>query len=285
MTAGSPTAWGSELRSVIGGTRRILAGRDLSAAAATLTYFAGIAVVPWLLLGAWTTTWGRGSDGAERRLLDLRVLVPPDMGARPSYDVLVHAGTHVGPLGAVVLLFPASFYGEGVRRACLVLQPRPDSFTGWRARIAMTASVVMLPVVVWGLLAVADRVVGLSPEGGGGGWGDLALRVLITFNAVFVVLSVLLTWVFLAVAPGATGWRAATLGALATSSVVAGFLHGFQLFVSLPVDVGAPFAGLGVVGGVVAVGLWLFVLHLIVLVGWALTRSVEEQFRARRGPS
>jgi membrane protein len=48
------------------------------------------------------------------------------------------------------------------------------------------------------------------------------------------------------------------------------------LFLALPLDLGAPFGGLTVVGGVVAVGLWLFLLHLVVLVGWLLTLSLDE---------
>ena len=38
-----------------------------------------------------------------------------------------------------------------------------------------------------------------------------------------------------------------------------------MLFLALPLDLGAPFGGLTVVGGVVAIGLWLFLLHLVVL--------------------
>ena len=66
-------------------------------------------------------------------------------------------------------------------------------------------------------------------------------------------------------------------GGLATGSFLAGFLHGFQLFLAIPVDVGIPFGGLGVVGGVVAAGLWLYVLHVVLLGGWAVTQSLEER--------
>ena len=75
----------------------------------------------------------------------------------------------------------------------------------------------------------------------------------------------------------------AVAGGLATGSFVAGFLHGFQLFLAIPVDVGIPFGGLGFVGGVVAVGLWLYLLHTVVLVGWAATaRARAAAPRGRR---
>ncbi|MDP9459868.1 MAG: hypothetical protein M3Q22_06335, partial [Actinomycetota bacterium] len=38
----------------------------------------------------------------------------------------------------------------------------------------------------------------------------------------------------------------------------------------------APFGGLTVVGGVVALALWLLLLHLVVLLGWLLTQSLDE---------
>lgn len=265
----------TEVRVLARGTGRVLSCGDLSAAAATLTYFAAIAVVPWLLLAVWSTSWGPGADAAEARLVELRVLVPPDMGGRPSYDALVHAGTHLGPWGALVVLLPASFYGEGLRRAGLALAPQPDRFTGWRARLLVMLPVVVLPVLAWAFFAVGDRLAPLAPEGGGGGAGDLLVRVVVGFVTVWLLLAVPTAWAFRHVLPGRVRWWVAVAGALATTSCLAGFLHGFQLFLSLPVDVGIPFGGLGVVGGVVAVGLWLYVLHVQVLVGWALTRALE----------
>lgn len=270
----------AETRAVARGAARALSGRDLSAAAATLTYFAAIAVVPWLLLAAWSTSWWYGADGAAARLLELRVLVPPDMGGRPAYDELARAGAHLGPWGALVVLLPASFYGEGLRRAGLALAPEPDRFTGWRARVAVMLPVVVLPALAWVLFAVGDRLVPLAPEGGGGAAGDLVGRIVVGFLTVWLLLAVPTAWAFRFVLPGRVRGWVAVVGALATTSCLAGFLHGFQLFLSLPVDVGVPFGGLGVVGGVVAVGLWLYVLHVQVLVGWIVTRALEERVRA-----
>ena len=268
---------GTEARALVRGTRDLLSGRDLSSAAATLTYFSAIAVVPWLLLGLWSTTWTRGVADAEARLLDLRVLVPPQMGARAPYDALVEAGTHLGAVGALIVLLPASFYGEGIRRACLALRPSTDHFTGWRARLAVMALLLPLPAVAWAVLAVADRLAPLSPDGGGGGAGALVVRVLAGFTVVWLGSSVLLTWAFRVIAPGRPRWAVAALGGLATGSFLAGFLHGFQLFLAIPVDVGIPYGGLGYVGGVVAVGLWLYVLHTVVLLGWTVTSALDQQ--------
>ena len=276
--------WAAELRELVAGVRRTLTGRDLAAASATLTYFSGIAVVPWLLLGVWTQTWWYADAGAADRLSRLDVLVPPDMGGRAPYDALVSAGTGVGLLGALVLLFPASFYGEGLRRACLAVVPRPDTWTGWRARAAMVATALVVPLLAWAWFAVGGVMRPLSPEGGGGGAGDLVLRIVIGFHATWLALAVVLTWLFRAVAPGQPRWWVATVGGLVTAAFLAGFLQGFWLFLSIPIDVGLPFAGLGVVGGVVAVGLWLYVLHVLLLVGWVATASLDARVDLRGAP-
>ena len=55
-----------------------------------------------------------------------------------------------------------------------------------------------------------------------------------------------------------------------------------MLFLSLPLDLGAPFGGLTVVGGVVAVGFWLFLLHLVLIAGWLATEALDERLRRGR---
>jgi membrane protein len=40
-----------------------------------------------------------------------------------------------------------------------------------------------------------------------------------------------------------------------------------------------------VVGGVIAVGLWLFLLHLVVLCGWLVTQSLDELLTRPSAPT
>jgi membrane protein len=71
-------------------------------------------------------------------------------------------------------------------------------------------------------------------------------------------------------------------GALFTAASLSGFLQGFVLFLSLPLDLGAPFGGLTIVGGVAAVGFWLFLLHLVLIAGWLCTEALDERLRRGR---
>ncbi|MDO9380429.1 MAG: YhjD/YihY/BrkB family envelope integrity protein [Nocardioidaceae bacterium] len=291
MTATDATPHGAPVErvvqegvAVVRGTGAVLAGRDVARAAAALTYFGAISVVPWLLLALWSTSWTVGADAAEVRLLALAPLVPGQMGARPAFETLVHAGTHLGWLGALVTVLPASFWGEGVRRACLSLVPREDSWTGWRARAWLLPVLVVVPALTWVLVGLSDGpLLDLARQDG---FWPLVFRVLIGFTALWLTLSVPLAWVFRHVAPRDASWTAVWAGSLGTAAFLAGFLHGFLLFLSIPVDVGVPFGGLGVVGGVVSVGFWLYLLHTVLLVGWVATTVLDRRLRASRpGPA
>ena len=103
------------------------------------------------------------------------------------------------------------------------------------------------------------------------------------FYSVLFALTVPLAWGFRVVGGGACGRPALIAGALFTAACVSGFLQGFVLFLSLPLDLGAPFGGLTVVGGVVALGVWLFLLHLVVLIGWLATLRAGRPARSPRG--
>ncbi|MEO9329364.1 YhjD/YihY/BrkB family envelope integrity protein [Gordonia aurantiaca] len=266
----------SALRRVVSDTRTILARGDLAAAAATLTYYAAIAVVPWVLLAIWSTTWLHGRSAAESMWRDHAVLIPPDMGGRDVFDEAVTVGAGLTVVSALVLLFPASFYGEGLRRACLPMHPEKDRFTGWRSRLSILALLVLVPPLAAIVLTVASWVTTLAPDGGGsGGLGDHVARVVIGFVTVWLAGTVALTWVYWKVTPAGPSLPIAAMTALGTASFIAGFAQGFLLFLSLPIDVGIPYGGLRVVGGVVAVGLWLYVMHVLVIVGWAVGQALR----------
>ena len=183
----------------------------------------------------------------------------------------------MSPLQTAVVLFPASLYGEGLRRAFLQLSPeRPNRFTGWRGRLALLPVVAIAPVLVLALLAAGPVVAPLYRAGG----TRLVLGVVIAFHVTFVLLWIALLLIYRLVG-GRTGARALLLGSFAAASVVAGFLQGFLLFLAIPVDWSLPFGGLPVFGAVAALALWLYLIHVLVLVGYRLTLTLDGRWRPR----
>jgi membrane protein len=263
---------------VLAGIRRRLEGRDLALIAAGLTFYAGIAVVPLLVL-AFALTARLTSPERVGELGDsLARLLPAELGAPDAVSRLVEAGIELTPLGGLLALLPMSFYGEGLRRALLRFSARREGMTGWRGRLAALPVLLMTPVLLYPLLLTVPVMADLAETGGLG--ANLG-RIAVGFYAMLAALTIPLAWGFQVVGAGRVRWSALAAGALFTAACVSGFLQGFVLFLALPLDLGAPFGGLVVVGGVVAVGLWLFLLHLVVLCGWLVTQSLDELLERR----
>ncbi|WP_232796829.1 YhjD/YihY/BrkB family envelope integrity protein [Blastococcus atacamensis] len=179
----------------------------------------------------------------------------------------------LSPLGAVLALVPMSLYGEGLRRALLRFSTRTKGMTGWRGRLASLPLLLLTPVLLYPLLLVAAAMADLAERGGlAGTLGQLAVG----FYSLLAALTLPIAFGFRVVAGVPLHLPALVMGALFTAACLPGFLQGFVLFLSLPLDLGAPAGGLDVVGGVVAVGLWLFLLHLVLVIGWLATRSLDE---------
>lgn len=259
--------------------RRRLRGRDLALIAAGLTFYAGIAVVPLLVL-AFSLTARLTSPERVRELGGrLADLLPSELGAPDAVARLVEAGVGLDLLQGLLALLPMSLYGEGLRRALLRFSHREEGMTAWRGRLAALPLLLLAPFLLFPLLLAAGAMADLADTGG---MGATVGRIAVGFYSCLAALTVPLAWGFRVVGGGQVRWPALVSGALFTAACVSGFLQGFVLFLSLPLDLGAPFGGLTVVGGVVAVGFWLWLLHLVVLAGWLLTGSLDEQLERRR---
>lgn len=269
-------AW---VRPLLTGVRRRLRGRDLALIAAGLTFYAGIAVVPLLVLAFSLTAWLTSADRVAELGDRLADLLPAELGAPDAVARLVDAGVGLSPVQGLLALLPMSLYGEGLRRALLRFSSREEGMTAWRGRLAALPLLLVTPFLLYPLLLAGAAMADLADSGGA---GAMAGRIAVGFYACLAALTIPLAWGFRVVGGGQVRWPALVCGALFTAACVSGFLQGFVLFLSLPLDLGAPFGGLTVVGGVVAVGFWLWLLHLVFLAGWLLTGSLDDVLQRRR---
>jgi membrane protein len=209
----------------------------------------------------------------------LAEVLPGQLGAPDALARLAEAGTSLSVLDAVLTLLPISLYGEGIRRALLRFSPATDRFTAWRGRLLSLPLLLVAPLLLYPLLLVGRLLAELAERPGVGATIEAFAA---GYYSVLFALTVPLIWVFRVVAAGRLRWTAVVAGALFTAASLSGFLQGFVLFLALPLDLGAPFGGLTVVGGVAAVGFWLFLLHLVLIAGWLCTDALDA--RLRRGP-
>ncbi|GAA2861996.1 hypothetical protein Acy02nite_54310 [Actinoplanes cyaneus] len=251
---------------------RPLRGRDLALHAAAVTFYSGIAVVPVALLAIWLTGLVAGADRVRRLTGRTIAALPDEIGAPRALAALIEAGLHLTPLLALASLLPATLYGEGLRRAFVsIYRTSGESLVGWRGRLLWLPLLAAAPALLLALFLALPTTSALWIRGG---WWSV-LGVVLSFLAAWLVLTPVVIWVFRYVAPGRPPWLATTLIGSFTAANLSGFLHGFVLFCSLPLKLGTPFGGFDAIGGTVAVGLWLYLFHTIVLVGFAATHAVK----------
>ncbi|MGI5244139.1 YhjD/YihY/BrkB family envelope integrity protein [Dactylosporangium sp. CA-139066] len=245
---------------------RSFRGRDLNLHAAAVTFYGAIAVVPVALLVI------RGAGALAGPEL-VRHLAAPVLAAMPERmaagaGVLLGAGLAMSWWLTLVALVPATLYGEGLRRALASLSGAPGgAAAGWAGRLLVLPLLAAGPVLLVALLAALR---GPARRLESGGWSAV-WAVVLSFLAVWLVLSPVLVMVYRIISPEKPGWAVTWVLGSFTAANVSGFAHGFVLFWSLPLDLGAPFGGLAGVGAAVAVGLWLYLFHLLTLVGYAAT--------------
>lgn len=254
-------------------------GRDLNLHAAAVTFYAGIAVVPVALLVV-RLAGAVAGPGRVRRLAGPVIAAMPERMAAGA-EVLVSAGLAMSWWLTLVALVPATLYGEGLRRALASLSGSGGAAAaGWRGRLLVLPLLAAGPVLLLVMLAALAWPARLLRAGGWTAVGSVAL----SFLVVWLVLSPVLILVYRLIAPVRPGWAATAVVGSFTAANVAGFAHGFVLFWSLPLNLGAPFGGLGAVGAAVAVGLWLYLFHLLTLIGYAATVQVHRMLLLRSSP-
>ncbi|HVH24253.1 MAG TPA: YhjD/YihY/BrkB family envelope integrity protein [Pseudonocardia sp.] len=240
---------------------------DFALWAAGVTFFGVLGVVPMALVSLWLAAALVGEDQLVSSMHIAISGLPGGHGTPEAMRVLTDTAIRLSGWQVLVALFPASMYGEGLRRAFRQLSPAVEErFIGWRGRFGLLPVVAVGPALVLLLLAAAPVVAPLYRSGG----GSLALGVVIAFHVVWVAISTALVLIYRWV-----GGRRARLGPLAGAGFTAGaflsgFLQGFVLFLAIPVEWSLPFGGLPIFGAVVALALWLYALHLIVLLGYRL---------------
>ncbi|MEV4514288.1 YhjD/YihY/BrkB family envelope integrity protein [Dactylosporangium sp. NPDC049525] len=263
---------------------RFFHGRDLNLHAGAVTFYGAVAVVPVALL----TVKLAGLIAGAGRIHDLAgpviAAMPDRLGADRAVALLFDAGLGMSWPLTLVALFPATWYGEGLRRAFVSLAATgqdPGPVGGWRGRLLILPVLAAAPVLLLGLLLVLP---GAAHRLQDGGWSSVG-AVVVSFLATWLVLSPVFVMVYRWCAPATPGWGPTVVVGSFTAANLSGFAHGCVLFWSLPLDLGAPFGGLDAVGTIVAVLLWLYLFHLVTLIGYGATLQASRWWALRSAGS
>ena len=170
-----------QVRQLVRLVLRSVRGRDLPLHAAAVTFYGGIAVVPVGLLTLRVAALLAGTERVAATTARVVAAVPTALGADRAVAALVLAGLHLQPAGMVAALFPATLYGEGLRRTLVSLagrdtglDGRPERAIGWRGRALVLPLLAVAPGLLLGLLLVLPWAAGLL---GRGGWARVGAVV------------------------------------------------------------------------------------------------------------
>ena len=248
-------------------------GHDMALIAAGVTFYATVGVVPLLLLALFLAGKLMGADMVEDLAGSLAGLLPDELGAREAARFLATAGTSMSPFAALGALLPASLYGEGLVRAFDRFSSRDGRRLSARGRIGSLVVVAMSPLLLLGGLSAARALTQVL----GDGLVDRLLGVYFAFLVLWLTISPVLAYAYRALSADRPGRRALVWGAAGTGSFLAGTCLGFVLFLSLGIDLGGAYGGATHLATAAACVGWLFVLHVIVLVGYVTTLVLEER--------
>lgn len=252
-------------------TRRRLADHDLMLLAAGLTFYAGIAIVPLLLVAVFLVGAVLGHSQVRDLAHQLADLAPDGLGFSARLVELVQAAAALSPLTLAAALIPATTYGEGLLRAFDRLAGVRTSGKGLRGRVRTIALLGTLPLLVLGALTVVtllpnvlDAEAGMSVLGG-----------YLTFWAAWIGATALLAVTYRAFSPVPLETSGLLWASVGTGSFLAGMSLGWAVVLEAGVQVGRAYGGSEELGAAALFAVYLFLVQLTCLIGyaWALALS------------
>lgn len=255
-------------------------GHDLALYAAGVTFYASVGLVPLLLLALFLAGLLAG-ESTVRGLADgVTSLLSDELGAQRAGRFLSEAGTSMSLLAALGAALPASLYGEGLVRAFDRLSETDGRRRSLRGRLGSLAVVAASPLLLLGGLSAARGLTGAV----GDGLGGRLLGVYFAFLVMWLTISPVLAFAYRALSPERPGTRALLWGGFGTGSFLAGTSLGYVLFLSLGIDLGGAYGGsLALATAAASVG-WLFLLHVMVLIGYVTTLVLQARGGHPLGP-
>lgn len=260
---------------------RACRGHDLALYAAGVTFYSAIGLVPLLLLAVWSSGLIVGDETVRTLAHTLVMRLPRNLGVEAAATAIADNGSRLGWGAAVAALVPASLYGEGLVRAFDRLSVRGDrGRRSIRGRLGSLVLVAVSPVLLLVGLSTTSALTRLL----GTGTGARLLGIYLAFLVGWLSIGALLSFAYRGLAPEHPSLRALLWGAFGTSSIVSGTSLGWVLFVSLKIPLQRAYGGAIPIAAAAVSFLWLYLLHVIVLIGYVTTLRLAARAGHPLGP-
>jgi membrane protein len=240
---------------------------DLAFYAAGLTFYAGIAVVPLLLVAWFVTSLVLGDELVRTLTSALAAYAPTSLGLREGVRSLGEVGPRLGIASLAAALVPATSYGDGLVRALDRIAGRDRRAKGLRGRLRALLFVASLPPVVLGELGAVAVLPGTLGFTGRFNLASVAAAFVVGWPSAGLLVGVL----YRAFSPRRLPPGPLAVGAALTGAFLAGMSLTWLFLLRFGVDVGVAFGGSDLLGTVVVAAVYLYLVQLVVLGGYVLS--------------
>ena len=248
---------------------RRLRTEDLFLLAAALAFYALVSVVPFSILVLWVISLVTGDSRVKEVADRLADLLPANLGVDGALQRVADLGARLGVGALAALVWPATAYGSGLRRAFARLsRRRHEEARGLRGRTLAFGLLGVVPALALAALVAAylgSRALGDGP----------VARVLGSVLALvlgFVVGALAVALIYRLFAPRRLPAKATARGAAAASAGIAVMSLAYVIFLNFGVDFEQRYAASGL-AAVVLLALWLFLANALILVGFQIAEE------------
>ena len=248
---------------------RRLRSEDLFLLAAGLAFYALVSVAPFAILVLWMVTLVTGKAEVAHVAEQLGNMLPAKLGAEEALKRVADLGAGLGLGALAALVWPATAYGSGLRRAFARLSRRDEEGgKGIRGRALALSLLGVLPgLALAGLVAayLGTRILGEGPLPMLFGW---LLALLFGFVASAVAVAI----IFRVFVPRRLSGRAIARGSTVAGGAIAVVTLGYVIFLNVGVDFQNRYATSGL-AAIILLAAWLFLTNALILVGFQVAQE------------
>jgi len=248
---------------------RRLRAEDLFLLAAALAFYALVSVAPFAILVLWVVSLVTGKARVAQVADEFGNMLPAKLGADDALKRVAELGAGLGVGALAALLWPATAYGSGLRRAFSRLSRRhKEESRGIRGRALALGLLGVVPALALAGLVAAyagTRILGDGPVPSVLGW---LLALAFGFGASSLAAAV----IYKLFAPRRLPWKAIAKGSTVAGAAIAVVTLGYVIFLNVGVDFERRYATSGL-AAIVLLAAWLFLTNALILVGFQVAQE------------
>ena len=246
-----------------------LRSEDVFLLSAGLAFYALVSVAPFCTVVLWLVSLVTGKGRVQEVAEALAGQLPPKLGVDSALRRVADLGGGLGVSALLALLWPATAYGAGLRRAFTrISAAKNEEAKGIRGRALALGLLGVVPALA--LAGLVAAYLGTAVVGRGGvatvvGW---VLGLLFGF-VVSALAAALIFWLF---APRSLSWRGIARGAVTSAGAIAALSVGYAIFLNSGLDFERRYATSGL-AAVVLLSFWLYLANAFILVGFQVAQE------------